>query len=278
MKIVITMTSWKKRIHNVSKSIYRFLKTQTIKPNIFYLWLSIEEFPNKENDLPQDLLSICDLYGVKIKWIKDNEYCFKRWYVYPEHNKDLVISIDDDMFYHPETINECYKECILNNHPHVIHYRGCGGEIVIKNDIEYTITNNILSSSVKNYFIGQCAFSPNSYPLETLNDNIIKLRKEICPKCDESFLHPYLIKNNIPIVFLHNLYAYEDNDVQNVAIKNDLHFDLININGRNYKKADLYKLKVLQNIKDLQKSWLTNFPNYNINHLDFDFLNGVNLC
>jgi len=54
MKTIVTMTSWTKRIHCVDKSIYTFFKTQMEKPDIFYLWLAIEEFPNKEKDLPEE--------------------------------------------------------------------------------------------------------------------------------------------------------------------------------------------------------------------------------
>ena len=42
------MTSWTKRINCVARSIYYFMKTQTVKPDLFYLWLAEEEFPNKE--------------------------------------------------------------------------------------------------------------------------------------------------------------------------------------------------------------------------------------
>ena len=49
--IVVTMTSWKKRIDYVSISILSLLK-QTVKPRSIELNLSEEEFPNKENDLP----------------------------------------------------------------------------------------------------------------------------------------------------------------------------------------------------------------------------------
>lgn len=263
MKTVITMTSWTKRIQYVAKAIYRFLKTQTVKPDVFYLWLAEEEFPNKEKDLPDDLLMICSAFNVQIKWTKDNEYCFKRWYVFPEHNDDMVISIDDDMFYDPRMIAVVLDEYKRNTIPCVLHYAGCGGVIEIHNGIEYTITQKKVKSALGNYFIGQCAFTPHSFPLETLEPKTIDLRKKICPKCDESFLHPYLIKDNIPIIFIFGLINKEDSEKQNVAIRNDLHYSPITINGKQYKKADLYKLKVLQTITELQNSWKKVFPNYN---------------
>ena len=272
MKIVITMTSWSKRIQFTARAIYRFLKTQIVKPDLFYLWLAEEEFPNKEANLPENLFAICEAFNVQIKWTKDNEYCFKRWYVFPEHNDDMVISIDDDMFYDPRMIAAVLGEYKRNPIPCVIHYRGCGGLVEIRDGIKYTITPNLVKSSVRNYFIGQCAFTPHSFPLETLEPKIVELRKKICPKCDESFLHPYLIKNNIPIVFIVGLRDVEDEEMQGVAIRNDLHFDLVNINGKEYKKADLYKLKVLQTIPELQESWKREFPNY-----DFNSIKGIDL-
>lgn len=273
MKTIVTMTTWTKRINYASKAIFRFFKTQTVKPDMFYLWLAEEEFPNKEEDLPEELLLVCSGFNVHIKWTKQNEYCFKRWYVFPEHDNDIVISIDDDMFYDPRLIESVVEEYHKNPIPCVLHYRGCGGLIEIKEGIKYTITNQRVKSSVRNYFIGQCAFTPHSFPLETLNEDVVKLRKKICPKCDESFLHPYLIKNNVPIVFMSGLMAIEQDEMQNVAIRNDLHFNLVTINGKEYKKADLYKLKVLQSIPDLQESWKNEFPNY-----DFNYLKEADIC
>ena len=262
------MTSWKKRIKFLGKFIYYFFATQTMKPDIFYLWLAEEEFPNKEKDLPDDLLMICSAFNVQIKWTKDNEYCFKRWYVFPEHNDDMVISIDDDMFYDPRMIATVLEEYKRNPIPCVLHYSGCGGLIEITEGIKYTITQNRVKSSVRNYFIGQCAFTPHSFPLETLEPKIVELRKKICPKCDESFLHPYLIKDNIPIVFIVGLISKEDNEKQDVAIRNDLHFNLVNVNGKKYKKADIYKFIVLKMVPELQESWKKAFHEYNLDHFN----------
>lgn len=269
MKTVITMTSWTKRIQYVGKAIYRFLKTQTIKPDIFYLWLAEEEFPKKEKDLPDDLLIICSAFNIQIKWTKDNEYCFKRWYVFPEHNDDMVISIDDDMFYDPKTIETVLNVYKANPIPAIIHYHGGGGEIIIKNDIEYFITNIYKGPSSKNYFIGQCAFTPHSFPLNSLTEDAIKIRKNICPKCDESWMHPFIIKNNIPIIFIRNLQHHEEYEKQNVAIKIDLHFNKVKIGNKMYKKADLYKQRVLNKCKDLQESWHKAFPNYKFNFIEW---------
>lgn len=263
MKTVITMTSWTKRIHAVGKAIYRFLKTQTEKPDLFYLWLAEEEFPNKEGDLPQNLLLICEAFNIQICWTKDNEYCFKRWYVYPKHYEDLVISIDDDVIYDKNLI-KLMKEFAKKETKAVVHYHGKGGLIEIKNGIEYLPSHKFIYKDVRNYIMCQCAFLPNSFPLDAWTDENIAIRKKICPKCDESWLHPFLIKNNIPIICFRT-FTDEDASVQTVAIRNILHFDLVTINGKKYKRADLYKYLVLKKFPDLATAWKHVFPNYDLN-------------
>ena len=95
---------------------------------------------------------------------------------------------------------------------------------------------------------------------------MIKLRKEICPICDESWIHPFLIKNNIPITFIFGLKWTEVSEIQSVGIKHNLHFNLVDIEGKQYKRADIYKYIVLKSIPELQESWKKAFPNY-----DFDY-------
>lgn len=270
MKTVITMTSWTKRIQYVAKAIYRFLKTQTVKPDIFYLWLAEDEFPNKEKDLPEDLLTICSAFTVQIRWTKYNEYAFKRWHVYPKHNDDLVISIDDDMVYFNTLIEDCIKEYQSNPTPHIIHYSSCGGKIEIQNGISYIITQQYKGPDIKNYFFGQCCFTPRSFPLECITEEAAKLKREICPKTDEGWIHPFTIKNNIPIVFLSAKFRAENLEIQNVALRNDLHFNLVEINGKKYKKADIFRYLVINSNEELKSAWIKAFPNYNLNEFNKD--------
>ena len=56
-KILVTMTSWHKRIDNVAP-VVKTLLNQTIKPNKILLNFCTEDFPNMEGDLPSDLLEL----------------------------------------------------------------------------------------------------------------------------------------------------------------------------------------------------------------------------
>jgi hypothetical protein len=85
-----------------------FFKTQTQKPDIFYLWLATEEFP--DHKLPMALEECISKYGIVLKWIEKNEFCHKRWYVYPEHYEDVVISLDEDSRYVNDLVERA-KDC-----------------------------------------------------------------------------------------------------------------------------------------------------------------------
>lgn len=186
MKTVVTMTSWKARIDTVHIAIRAFMKYQTIKPDIFYLWLSDEEFP--DHILPLKLTQIIDAYDVKLKWLTGNEYAFKRWHVYPEHYEDLVISIDDDRYYPKDTVE--YAQNFIKDHPNDIcniFFHQCGY------DIAYGIWMNT-----------QCIIPPGVFPLKALEAH----EKFKTCHSDEAIIFPFILKNDIRIQqspkFLHH--------------------------------------------------------------------------
>ena len=100
--IVITMTSWKKRINNCF-DIVKMIMKNTIKPDMLYLNLSDDEFKNKENDLPANIVEECKTNKrFIINWISGkNTKSMKK--LIPILDKldddDIIIPIDDDFEY-----------------------------------------------------------------------------------------------------------------------------------------------------------------------------------
>lgn len=100
--VVVSLTSWKKRIDYVSITILSLLKN-TVKPRSVELNLSEEEFPEKEAQLPKDLIELTKIYPININWVGRNTKTFKKliptlqkyW-----NEKDLYIfTADDDVVY-----------------------------------------------------------------------------------------------------------------------------------------------------------------------------------
>lgn len=68
-QVMISVTSFPARIHEVKYTIYSLLK-QTYKPDRVVLWLGEDQFPNQEADLPADLLKLKE-NGLTISFVKD---------------------------------------------------------------------------------------------------------------------------------------------------------------------------------------------------------------
>ena len=116
LKIRISMTSWPVRINNVA-TVFKTLLNNTLKADSYELTLSIEEFPNKENDLPDDLKELIKNNLICINWLKNDIRTFKKIIpiikkYYPEEY--LLIIVDDDILYNEDFIFNMVKN-IKNN-------------------------------------------------------------------------------------------------------------------------------------------------------------------
>jgi mutator protein MutT len=107
-KIIVSLTTYPDRIETVYLTIYSLL-FQTIKPFKILLWLSKDEFSNMENDLPDSLLHL-KKSGLEVRWVEDNLKSFKKLiYSLTEFPDDLIITVDDDVYYQPDCIERLYS-------------------------------------------------------------------------------------------------------------------------------------------------------------------------
>ena len=78
-KIRISFTSYPGRIYSVVK-VVESLWLQTMKADDIVLWLSEEEFPNKDKDLPEQLRNMLGQNGFRVEWVSDNLKSHKKYY------------------------------------------------------------------------------------------------------------------------------------------------------------------------------------------------------
>lgn len=117
-KIILSLTSYPKRINIISKVI-KSLFQQKVKADKIILWLSLDEFPEKENNLPEVLLSLCGKNGFQIRWVTGNLKSHKKYfYALQEFSDDIVITVDDDMIYSSEMVAELLESHC--KHPNTI--------------------------------------------------------------------------------------------------------------------------------------------------------------
>ena len=98
--VILSLTSWKGRIYDLSFLVVllSMLKQKTTAKYKVVLVLSEDEFPKKEEELPEKLLElniICDFF--EILWTKENTRAYKKYFPtrrkYPEEN---IVPLDDD--------------------------------------------------------------------------------------------------------------------------------------------------------------------------------------
>ena len=111
-RIIVSMTSYPKRIHTVHKAL-ETIYAQTKKPDLVVLWLAEEQFPEKEKDLPDSLLQLVHEKGLRIGWCDDLKGHKKYFYALQEYRDHIVITSDDDLLYPEDMIESLYKSYLL---------------------------------------------------------------------------------------------------------------------------------------------------------------------
>lgn len=202
-RVIVSMTSYPKRITNVGKAIYLLLTKQTRKPDEIHLWLAEPEFPNREKDLPNDLnqiIEVCD--NVFIHWLPKNTYCHKRHeYFNMAKENDCIFIIDDDTYYANnliETVMAWHKK-----HPDaVISYNVSSRHQYKGKHILYPV------SPVGGPYVNVGRINGNSmFPYKVMPKAVyqagnLDIRDKCSPICDESWITPWLVYFDVPIIWL----------------------------------------------------------------------------
>ena len=112
-KAIISLTSWKARINTVGKTLYSLLK---MCPGFhIVLVLSEEEFPKKEEELPEELMLFVDNDLIEILWVYKNYKAFKKVLFTMDKYRDVpIISADDDCIYLRNYAQDFYDEWLKN--------------------------------------------------------------------------------------------------------------------------------------------------------------------
>lgn len=169
-RIIVSMTSWTKRVKNVSTTIESILKN-TMLPDIIVLNLSIEEFPNMEDDLPLELIEYKERGDIEIIWNEGNTKAFKKFIpTIKKYPDGIIIVIDDDFIYPKDFIETFVNEHIKNpfnpltGNCYMFHgvQAHCGCASLVKGEyfgpyIDELLDENVLRYELDDIFYTFCA-------------------------------------------------------------------------------------------------------------------------
>lgn len=256
-KILVSITSYPKRITNVGTTINNLLTKQTRKPDEIHLWLSKIEFPNKEKDLPQNLISVLSNKNVYLHWLDANTFVHKRHEIFKIANSsDCVFFFDDDVDYNPKLIETVMKD--HQKYPNtIINYEWYSEHIYYGRKIIYANQGRIKVPSTKIRWCGQSMIPVSIYPKEVLLKENVDIRDKISPICDESWLTPWLVYHNIPIFCEH--FGWGENLDKNIDKNDGLKKYTHEIQENGYERRDNWLNNVLQKYPFLLKKYIETF-------------------
>lgn len=107
-KLIVSLTSYPARIQAVSK-VLESLYAQTMRPDGILLWLAEGQFPDREADLPRNLSEDALAGKFELRWCDEDLGTHKKYfYAMQEFADDIIVTVDDDTIYHPQTIYTLY--------------------------------------------------------------------------------------------------------------------------------------------------------------------------
>ena len=102
-QLIVSFTSYPARIQTVPK-VLESLYAQTMQPDKILLWLAEEQFPNREADLPRQLVDDAAAGKFELRWCDNLGSHKKYFYAMQEYPEDIIVTVDDDIFYHQEML------------------------------------------------------------------------------------------------------------------------------------------------------------------------------
>lgn len=105
-QIIVSITSFPSRINTFWMVIECVLR-QSLLPNKIILWLSENQFPNKEDDLPNSLITYINRKILDVRFVSEDLRSHKKYYYAMKFfPNDIIITLDDDIFYPSNIISD----------------------------------------------------------------------------------------------------------------------------------------------------------------------------
>ena len=108
-RLIVSMTSYPARIRFVQE-VVESLKKQTRKPDEVMLYLSVDNFPEKEAALPRIFRALIQDHDITVRWVDGDLKSHKKYYyAFREFPEDLIVTVDDDVYYAPDLLDSLWR-------------------------------------------------------------------------------------------------------------------------------------------------------------------------
>ena len=186
-KLIVSLTSYPARMVGLKYALYSLLN-QNLKPNEIVLWLSYEEFSDKENSVSDDILNFRK-NGLLIKFCHDLKSYKKLIPSLREYMDCIIATADDDIYYEKNWLEKLYAAYLKE--PQYIHCHRSheilfdkNGKLKPYNSWKHGLNWNQVKPSFMNFFTGVGGVL---YPPYSLHQNILdeELFLKLAPTADD---------------------------------------------------------------------------------------------
>lgn len=183
-KIIVSVTSYGRRVNSILYYTIRSILNQTIQPDRIIIWLDRDKW--NDSNIP-DRISILKNNGVEIAYCKDLRSYTKLIPAHKTYEEDIIITIDDDVVYPPTLIESLYNSYIKD--PQAIHC-ALAKSIIYENDI-LSSYNNWPNANHVALNIFPLGYGGVLYPPHSLHAHTVDERKfmELCPYADDVWFY-----------------------------------------------------------------------------------------
>lgn len=201
-EIIVSLTTFPARIHEVRKTLVPIFN-QTMKPDRVILWLTNEEFPNHEADLPKELLDLRQ-HGLEIGWGENLRAHTKYFYSMTNYPDAIVITVDDDVHYSETLVEQLYQSylkfpnAISALRAHSIRFDESGDVLPYRNwGYQDSSLVGVPSMALLATGVGGVLYPPHLLPACTFDKQAIR---NACLRADDIWLKFMEVKANVPVV------------------------------------------------------------------------------
>ena len=202
--LFISLTSFPKRLSTISKTL-ETLFAQTVRCDRIVLWLTEEEFENKESQIPAELKAYVKAGKLSIEWsdlnLRPHNKYYHSMHKYPD---SIIVTVDDDLYYPEDLIEKLYLSYL--EYP---KYVSASRVHLMMFDKEEKLIPYVRWIKEVDYCIHKPAmqlFATGTggvlYPPHILDESLIDYHvfNDFCPTADDYWLKVIELLSDVPVV------------------------------------------------------------------------------
>jgi len=230
--LIVSLTSFPQRIDEIKYTVYSLLD-QTVLPEKIILWLAESQFPNKEEDLPEELLAF-KKFGFDIKWCEDIR-SYKKLVPTLEHfPNNYIVTADDDLYYKRKWLEKLWFEHLKYPDDIVCHL---AAEIFVndKEVLPYMQWKKYIPKETEGFQVFPCGAGGILYHQRYLHKDINRndLFLKLAPHADDIWFYFMAVLGGTKIRVIKKPYVNVKylNPYREYGLDNKLKLSTINVDG-----------------------------------------------